>query len=158
MNQPDDIELEALLAQLAPNELERAALLEEHRQLEKDLLRLADPLPPPDFLSKVMSKVAQAPLAPVSRSDVWSAAAIIGLALALAAVALGTSGGISGGYGIALASLAVTLRDGVVAMGSGLFALWTTAALPTVLGLSGVLAATLMAFRRLVQPAMKAVA
>jgi hypothetical protein len=32
-------------------------------------------------------------------------------------------------------------------------ALWATAALPTVLGLSLLLAATLTAFRRLVQPA-----
>ena len=46
-----DLELEAMLAELAPTEAERATLLEEHRQLEKDLLRLGDPLPPPDFLS-----------------------------------------------------------------------------------------------------------
>ena len=45
------------------------------------------------------------------------------------------------------------LREALVASGSALLALWTTAALPTVLGLSLLLAATLTAFRRLVQPA-----
>ena len=55
--------------------------------------------------------------------------------------------------GLALASLAVKLREGLVASGSALLALWTTAALPLVLGLSLLLAATLTAFRRLMQPA-----
>ena len=116
-----DAELEALLAELAPTQAERATLLEEHRQLEKDLLRLADPLPPPDFLANVMNRVAEAPARPLSRADIWSAVAIIGVTVSLAVVAL--------------------------------LALWTTAALPTVLGLSLLLAATLTAFRRLVQPA-----
>lgn len=146
----NDQELEALLNELAPTEAERALLLEDHRQLEKDLLRLADPLPPPDFLSKVMTRVAEAPARPVSRSDVWSAVAIVGVTMALAAVALGVSGGITGGFGLALASVAVALREALVAAGSALHALWMTAALPTVLGLSLLLAATLTAFRRLV--------
>lgn len=154
MNEPHDTELEALLAELAPTEAERVALLEEHRQLEKDLLRLADPLPPPDFLAQVMTRVAEAPARPLSRADVWSAVAIIGATMALALVALLASGGlVSGGFGLALASLVVKLREALVASGSALHALWTTAALPTVLGLSLLLAATLTAFRRLVQPA-----
>ena len=148
-----DTELEALLAELAPTEAERVTLLEEHRQLEKDLLRLADPLPPPDFLANVMNRVAEAPARPISRADVWSAAAIIGVTISLAVVALLASGGVTGDFGLALASLVVKLREGLVATGSALLALWTTAALPTVLGLSLLLAATLTAFRRLVQPA-----
>ena len=76
MSEPTDTELEALLAELAPTQAERTTLLEEHRQLEKDLLRLADPLPPPDFLANVMSRVAVAPARPLSRADVWSAVAI----------------------------------------------------------------------------------
>lgn len=153
-NDLNDAELEALLRELAPTEAERATLLEEHRQLEKDLLRLADPLPPPDFLAKVMIRVAEAPARPLSRSDVWSAVAIVGVTMTLAAVALVLSGGVTGGgLGLALASVAVALREALVAAGSALHALWTTAALPTVLGLSLVLAGTLAAFRRLIQPA-----
>ncbi len=151
----NDPELEALLNELAPTEAERALLLEDHRQLEKDLLRLADPLPPPDFLSKVMTRVAEAPARPVSRADVWSAVAIVGVTMALAVIALVASGGLAGtgSVGLALASVAVVLREALVAAGSALHALWMTAALPTVLGLSLLLAATLTAFRRLVQPA-----
>ncbi|MBL8915055.1 MAG: hypothetical protein JNM17_30405 [Archangium sp.] len=153
----NDPELEALLAELAPTEAERSVLLEEHRQLEKDLLRLADPLPPPDFLAKVMTRVAEAPARPLSRADVWSAVAIIGIALALAVVALLASGGVSGGFGLAVASLVVKLREGLVAVGSGIQALWATAALPTALGLSLLLAAVLTGFRRLMPTAGKAV-
>src|SRR5271156_1517651 len=39
-----------------------AAVLEEHRQLEKDLFRLADPLPPADLVAKVMQRGAAEPL------------------------------------------------------------------------------------------------
>lgn len=153
MSEPHDTELEALLAELAPTEAQRVLLLEEHRQLEKDLLRLADPLPPPDFLANVMSRVAEAPVRPLSRADVWSAVAIVGVTVSLAVVALLIGGGVTGGFGLALASAVVKLREGLVATGSALQALWTTAALPTVLGLSLLLAATLTAFKRLVQPA-----
>lgn len=155
MSEPTDLELEALLRELAPTEAERAALLEEHRQLEKDLLRLADPLPPPDFLQKVMTKVAEAPARPLSRADVWSAVAIIGAALSLALVAWVAGGGAvgSGSFGLALAAFVVKLREGLVATGTALNALWSTAALPTVLGLSLLLVAALAAIRRLVQPA-----
>lgn len=153
MSELNDPELEALLLELAPTEAERVTLLEEHRQLEKDLLRLADPLPPADFLANVMSRVADAPVRPISRADVWSAVAIVGVTMSLAVIALLASGGIGGGFGLALASLVVKLREGLVAAGSGLLALWTTAALPMALGLSLLLAATLTAFRRLVQPA-----
>ena len=153
MSEPTDTELEALLAELAPSEAERAALLEEHRQLEKDLLRLADPRPPPDFLANVMSRVAVAPARPLSRADVWSAVAIVGVTVSLAVVALLVSGGVTGGFGLALASVVVKLREALVAGGSALLALWTTAALPTVVALSLLLAATLTAFRRLVSPA-----
>ena len=151
----NDPELEALLNELAPTEAERALLLEDHRQLEKDLLRLADPLPPPDFLSKVMTRVAEAPARPVSRSDVWSAVAIVGVTMALAVIALVASGGLAGtgSVGLALASVAVVLREALVAAGSALHPLLMNAAHPTRQGLSMLLAATLTAFRRLVQPA-----
>jgi hypothetical protein len=83
---------------------------------------------------------------------VWSAVAIVGVTMALAVIALVASGGIAGtgSVGLALASVAVMLREALVAAGSALHALWMTAALPTVLGLSVLLAGTLAAFRRLV--------
>lgn len=158
MNAPknlEELELEALLSELAPTEAERSLLLEEHRQLEKDLLRLADPLPPPDFLANVMTRVAEAPARPLSRADVWSAVAIVGVALALAVAALLVSGGVTGGFGLAVASLVVKLREGLIAFGSAIQALWTTAALPTAVGLSLLLVAVLTGFRRLVPAAGK---
>lgn len=151
MREPD-AETEALLRELAKSDGERDLLLEAHRQLEKDLLRLADPPPPPDFLAKVMTRVAAEPARPVSRADIWSAVAIIAVTLSLALVAILSSGGASGAFGLALASLVVKLREGGVALGSALVALWTTAALPTVVALSLFLAAALAAFRRFAQP------
>ena len=158
MNAPknlEELELEALLSELAPTEAERSLLLEEHRQLEKDLLRLADPLPPHDVLANVMTRVAEAPARPLSRADVWSAVAIVGVALALAVAALLVSGGVTGGFGLAVASLVVKLREGLIAFGSAIQALWTTAALPTAVGLSLLLVAVLTGFRRLVPAAGK---
>lgn len=152
MSEPFDAETEALLRELAQTDDARAALLEEHRQLEKDLLRLADPLPPPDFLAKVMTRVAAAPARQVSRADVWSAIAIVAVTLSLAVAALLLSGGSTGSFGLALASLVVKLREGFVAAGSALVALWTTAALPTALALSCFLAAALAALRKFMQP------
>lgn len=146
----DDRELEALLSELAPTEEERAKLLEEHRQLEKDLLRLSDPLPPADFVGQVMKRVAESPVK-VSKVEVGTAVGIVFVTVALAAVALVAGGGF-GGFGLALAQLAVNVRDGLVAMGSGLLALWTTAALPSVVALSMLLAASLVALKRYVRP------
>ena len=57
----NDPELNALLAELADSDEARDELIEEHRQLEKDLLRLVDPLPPHDFVQSVMKKVAATP-------------------------------------------------------------------------------------------------
>lgn len=146
-----DPELKALLLEIAPDDADRARLLEEHRQLEKDLLRLADPLPPPDFLSQVMTRVATEPKA-MSRADVLSAVAIIGVTLSLAVAALLAGGGATGGFGLQLASLVVKLREGAVAFGSGLAVVWSTAALPLVIVLSLTLTAALAALRRFVQP------
>jgi hypothetical protein len=146
----DDRELEALLSELAPSEEARAKLLEEHRQLEKDLLRLSDPLPPADFVAQVMKRVAESPVK-VSKVEVATAVGIVFVTVALAAVALVAGGG-AGGLGLALARLAVNVREGLVAMGSGLLALWTTAALPSVVALSMLLAASLVALKRSARP------
>lgn len=147
----DDKDLEAMLADLAPTAEERAQLLEEHRQLEKDLLRLSDPLPPADFVGQVMKRVAESPRK-VSKVEVGTAVGIVFVTVALAVVALVAGGGFAG-FGLALAQLAVNVREALVAMGSGLLALWTTAALPSVVALSMLLAAALVALKRYTQPA-----
>lgn len=149
MSGVDDRDLEALLAELAPGEAERAALREEHRQLEKDLARLADPLPPADFVTQVMARVAAAPARAITRGEAWRAAGVVTACLLLALVLFLGSGGAVGAVGLAVASAVLRLREGLVAVGSGLLAVWTTAALPLVAALSLMLVATLAALRRL---------
>jgi hypothetical protein len=147
----NDPELNALLAELADSDEARDELIEEHRQLEKDLLRLVDPLPPHDFVQSVMKKVATAPSRPVSRSDVITAASIVFTTLGAALVALFTAGG-SASPGLALAQLVIRLRTAHVAVDSALFALWNTAAVPLAIGLSLMVWLSLVMFRRAAQP------
>lgn len=147
----NDAELKALLSELADTEEARAEIAEEHRLLEKDLLRLVDPLPPSDFVQKVMRRVAAAPSRPISRAEVIAAASIVFTTVGAAVVAL-LAGSNGASVGLALADLAITLRSGLVAMGSGLLALWSTAALPLAVGLSSAVWLSLAVFRRAAQP------
>jgi len=147
MSTPEELELKRLLEELAPTDEERALLLEEHRQLEKDLLRLADPLPPPDFVHAVMAKVASAPARAPAKSEVLLAALIIGAALAASVVALGAQGSVTG-LGLDFTRAVLRLRDTVTGLGSALWALWHTAALPLTLGLGVCLATCLLALKR----------
>lgn len=148
MNERDE-ELEALLEQLAPDPEKRAQLLEEHRQLEKDLLRLADPLPPADFLQGVMKKVRAAPAPAVSRGDVGWALAIMGLTLSAAIFAFSSAGGSTDGLGVGFARAMLELRSGLVGFFSAVTSVWRTSALPLVVGLSGTLFVCLVALRNL---------
>jgi hypothetical protein len=145
-----DLELDALLGELSEDD--RALLLEEHRQLEKDLLRLSDPLPPADFVTLVMKREANAPARAVSKAEMFTAAGIVLAAVSAAVVALLTAGSGSGGFGLALADLAIRVRDGLVAMGSGLVAIWTTAALPLAVSLLVTVGLSLVALKRFSQP------
>lgn len=152
-DQLKDPELEALLAELTDSEEERAKLLEEHRQLEKDLLRLADPLPPADFLRGVMAKVEAAPAKAMSRTEIFSAFALVAVTLTLAVATLGLTGS-AGSVGLFVAQFVVVVREAVVAMGSALAALWRTAAVPMVAALGMMLVVSLVALKRLsAQPA-----
>lgn len=144
---PEELELDALLEQLAPDEMSRAQLLEEHRQLEKDLLRLADPLPPADFVHKVMAKVATAPARAPAKGEVVMALVIVAAALGASLVAFGTSGDV-GGIGFTFTRLFLQARDTIVGIGSGLAAIWRTAPLAVTVGLSVFLAGALVAFKR----------
>jgi hypothetical protein len=150
MKTPEELELDQLLKQLAPDEEERAQLLEEHRQLEKDLLRLADPLPPPDFLHNVMARVATAPARAPARREVLLAAGIVFAAVVTSIGAFSMAGDGLGGVGLRFAHFVLLLRDAAVGLGSALEALWSTAALPLTVGLGVALTGCLMAFKRVV--------
>jgi hypothetical protein len=144
-----DEELEALLEQLAPTPEARAQLLEEHRQLEKDLLRLADPLPPADFLQGVMKKVRGAPAPMLSRADVGWAVGIVALTLAAAVFTFSSAGGSTEGLGVGFARAMLYLRSGTVGFFSALASVWRTSAVPLTVGLSGTLFFCLVALRQL---------
>ncbi len=124
-----------------------AAALEEHRQLEKDLYRLVDPLPPPDFTRLVMAKVAAAPV-PVSR-EVKAGGGILLISLAMFVGFLVTGGATWAGAGAAFARAMLELRNLAIAIGSGLAALWNTAAIPLVAISFLVLASALFGLKRL---------
>lgn len=125
-----------------------AAILEEHRQLEKDLYRLADPLPPPDFVHQVMQKVASSPTS--VQSELAAFGAILGTALLLGAITFAAGEGHWGALLTRIASAMVEIRALVVAVASGLSTLWKVAALPLSCGLSAALLAALFGLRRLV--------
>src|SRR5206468_3945123 len=112
----DDAELEAMLPSLSPEE--REALLEEHRQLEKDLLRLADPLPPADFVHRVMQKVATAPAPAPSAKDIALAAVITLSAMAAGLAAFATHGAGLAGLGLTIAGFVVHLKYVLAGLGS----------------------------------------
>lgn len=147
MRTPEELELEQLLKELASTDEERAQLLEEHRQLEKDLLRLADPMPPPDFVHAVMAKVAVAPARAPAKSEIAIALVIVAAALTASVFAFSTTSDI-GLVGLQFTRLLLQLRDTVVGLGSALAALWRTAALPLTIGLGASLAACLVALKR----------
>lgn len=147
MSTPEELELEQLLKELASTDEERAQLLEEHRQLEKDLLRLADPMPPPDFVHAVMAKVAVAPARAPAKGEIVMAVVIVTAALAASVLAFSAQGDV-GTVGLSFTRLVLQLRDTVVGLGSAISALWRTAALPLTIGLGVALAASLVAFKR----------
>jgi hypothetical protein len=141
-----DIELEQRLAEFS--EEERALLLEDHRQLEKDLLRLSDPLPPPDFVNQVMTRVAHAPARAPAKPDI-----LLALIITLSSFAAGISNLISvagyHGVGLAVANAMVRTREISIGLLNGMQALWMTAALPVAVALALIVAASLLALRRM---------
>jgi hypothetical protein len=146
MSAQDD-ELERLLSELAPTSEARAELLEAHRLLEKDLSRLGDPLPPPDFLQNVMAKVAAEPARSMSRSELVNGIGVAVISAVAAAVAVWSDGAAASMLGTGLA----LVRDGGAALGSGLAALWRGAPLPMSVGLSLSFMLSLVLMRRIGQ-------
>lgn len=151
----EDLELERLLAESAPEEGDRELLREAHRQLEKDLLRLADPMPPDDFVQQVMARVEAEPKR-LSTREFGTAVAIAVSSLVAASAAFVWSGGSAGALAVSFAQKFISLRELGVACTSGLSAVWRTAGLPLSVALSVVVVMTMFGVRRLV-PATKVV-
>jgi hypothetical protein len=142
-----DAELEQLLDGMTPEE--RDALLEEHRQLEKDLLRLADPLPPPDFVHRVMQKVAAAPAPAMAPRDIALAIVITVGAFAAGIIAFMSHGTTVHGLGLSFAGAFVTLREAFIGVASAFEVLWRTAAVPVAMALAAMLVSSVVALKKL---------
>jgi hypothetical protein len=123
-----------------------SALVEEHRQLEKDLFRLADPLPPPEFLAQVMAKVEATPTP--ARTEIRVGLGILGGVVGLLVVTLALGNTSTGSLSAAAASSLVHMRLWLLGMARGLDVLWRTSSLPLAAGLTVVLVFSLFALRR----------
>lgn len=124
-----------------------AALAEQHRQLEKDLFRLADPLPPVNFVQSVMARVALEP-AP-SRVELRTGFTILAVTLMAAVLAFVATHGNLGLLGTRAASSVVVWRNLFFAVSEALAAIWSTAALPMVVAMAGLVVVSTLGVRRL---------
>lgn len=124
-----------------------SVVLEEHRQMEKDLFRLVDPLPPPDFTAQVMAKVATAP-APIA-TEVRAGVGILLVAVSLFLTFLFSGGRSMADLGATLAQALVQAHATLVALATGLQAVWGTAAVPFVAISLALIVASLLGLRRL---------
>jgi len=124
-----------------------AAVLEEHRELEKDLFKLQDPFPPANFVPQVMAKVASAPVS--ASVELKTGFAILGTALALAFVILVARGATAGQLGISVAHWAVEVRAILVGLLNGVAMAWKTAAVPVAAILAALLALSLVGLKKL---------
>ncbi|HEY8206336.1 MAG TPA: hypothetical protein VIG99_02565 [Myxococcaceae bacterium] len=150
-------DLEVLFAQLTEGQgpaLEHSktcvacsAVLEEHRELEKDLFRLQDPFPPANFVPQVMARVAAAPV-PAS-VELKTGFAILGGALALAFVILVARGATAGQLGISVAHWVVESRAILVGLVRGIAMAWKTASVPLAGSLAFLLALSLVGLKKL---------
>lgn len=123
------------------------AIIEEHRLLEKDLYRLADPLPPPDLVHKVMARVAVEP--PPLRRELWTGLSILMASLVLGLGVLLSNDAALSGAGTALARFLVDGKAFLEALRSGSHALWSTAASPVAALLALLLFSSLFGIKRL---------
>jgi hypothetical protein len=125
-----------------------SAMLEEHRQMEKDLYRLADPLPPPTLVATVMARVATEPT-PLRR-ELWAGIPILVASLAIGLGLLITNDQALVRLGAALAALVTDGMGLLQGLASGANALWSTAAVPVATGLVLLLIVSLSGLKRLV--------
>jgi hypothetical protein len=125
-----------------------AAVMEEHRLLENDLYRLADPLPPPSLVVNVMARVAESPVP--QRREVWTGLCILLTSLGVGLGFLFTNDRALGRMGTAFAA---SVRDGrafVEGLFSGAHALWSTAGLAVACIVAFVVFTSLFGLKRLV--------
>ncbi|MCP3061532.1 hypothetical protein LXT21_22355 [Myxococcus sp. K38C18041901] len=150
-------DLEVLFAELEEGEgpaLDHAAgcdacagVLEEHRLMEQDLYRLADPLPPPTLVASVMARVAAEPVP--QRREVWSGLAILMTSLLGGLGYLVMNDQALGRLGTSVASFLVEgrfLAEGVL---SGARALWSTEGLAVAAFLAFLILTSLAGLKRL---------
>jgi hypothetical protein len=130
-----------------------AALLEEHRQLEKDLFRLADPLPPADLVARVMQRVAAEPL-PL-RAEMRVGLSILAAALMAAVLSFVATHGPIGLLGASAARAAVSFKTNLFGLNNALQVAWSTTTVPLALSLTFLLFVSLVGLRR-VTPARTA--
>lgn len=123
-----------------------SSIVEAHRQLEKDLLRFSDPLPPPDFVQQVMAKVEKTPV-PVRR-EVWTGLAILVTSLAAGIFVLVDSGA-AAIFGAQVAQSLLWLRSFVGAAPDAFRAVWTAAGVQVTFGAALLLIAVLFGLKRL---------
>lgn len=123
------------------------AILEEHRQLEKDLYRLADPLPPPDLVHKVMAKVAAEPK-PIA-SEVKAGLFILAAAVIFAVIGFIGAGATAGSLGASVAGFMIHARTFLSGVGHAALTIWQTAATPLIFGSLLLLFASLFGLRKL---------
>ncbi len=124
-----------------------AEVMEAHRQLEKDLFRLADPLPPADLVPRVMARVAAEP--PPVRVELRVGLSILAATLMATVLSFVATQGPLGLAGTNAARAFVTWRNALVGFSNGMHAVWSTAAAPLVVGLATLLLLSLVALRRL---------
>lgn len=125
-----------------------AALMEDHRLLEQDLFRLADPLPPPSLVVNVMARVAESP-AP-QRREVWTGLSILLTSLFAGLGFLLTNDRALGRMGTGFASSVGYTRAFVEGLSSGAHALWSTAGLAVACCIALIVFSSLFGLKRLV--------
>lgn len=125
-----------------------SAVMEEHRQLEKDLYRLADPLPPPSLVLNVMARVATEP--PPLRRELWAGLPILISSLAVGLWLLISNDQALSRLGTALAAMFTDGKVLVQGLSNGASALWNTAAGPVAAILVFLLLVSLSGLKRLV--------
>ncbi|HXX32504.1 MAG TPA: hypothetical protein VEJ89_17505 [Myxococcaceae bacterium] len=127
-----------------------ARLLEEHRQLEKDLLRLSDPLPPVDLVARVMDRVAAEPM-PV-RAEMRVGLPILAATLMAAVLSFVATRGPIGLLGASAVRALVSWTSALSGLGNAVHAAWSTTAVPLAVSLSAMLLVALVGLRRLAPP------
>ena len=127
-----------------------AALLEEHRQLEKDLFRLADPPPPFDLVLRVMQRVAAEPL-PV-RVELRTGLSILAATLMAAVLSFVATRGPIGLLGATAARAVVSWKTGLLSVNDALQVVWSTTAVPLTVSLCLLLFVSLVGLRRVATP------